>query len=262
MNEIQLPQGRVNAGVVRVGDTVRRPTGPWTPTIHAYLDHLERRGFAGAPRVLGTDEEGREILTFIEGEVPHDADWNPGMPNLWPEHLRGGETLRAAGAMLRALHNASAGFVPIDPVWREHGTPMRPDEIVTHGDVGQHNTVYRDGMAVAFIDWDGAMPNLPILEFGKAAWSFVPLGEDRVNRNGGWPTAEEMVERLVVFCRAYGETRRSVIRWALQHSRQRGVEKLRYWKLNAAEAAEALDVIARDLRWFSEHEDTITRALD
>jgi hypothetical protein len=65
----------MTAGVVRVGDTVRRPAGPWTPAVHALLDHLHQVGFEGAPRALGVDERGREILTFVPGVVA------------WPEHF-------------------------------------------------------------------------------------------------------------------------------------------------------------------------------
>src|SRR5688572_17058037 len=76
MEEIPLEGGNVAAGVVRVGDTVRRPVGEWTPAVHALLRHLERVGFDSAPRVLGIDEKGREILSYCEGvslslEAPH-----------------------------------------------------------------------------------------------------------------------------------------------------------------------------------------------
>ena len=54
--------------VVRVGDTVRRNAGPWTPAVHALLRHLERVGFTGSPRALGMDERGREVLSYLEGE--------------------------------------------------------------------------------------------------------------------------------------------------------------------------------------------------
>ncbi|MGH3171034.1 MAG: hypothetical protein ACRDN0_34865 [Trebonia sp.] len=67
--EIPLPGGNMNGGVVRVGDTVRRPAGPWTPAVHALLAHLHAVGFAGAPRPLGIDEHDREILTFVPGTV-------------------------------------------------------------------------------------------------------------------------------------------------------------------------------------------------
>jgi hypothetical protein len=64
----QVLRGGVNE-VVRVGSTVRRPTGAWTPAVHALLRHLAAKGFAGAPRVHGFDERGREILDFMPGQV-------------------------------------------------------------------------------------------------------------------------------------------------------------------------------------------------
>ena len=62
--ENPLPGGNMSSGVVRVGDTVRRPTGPWTPAVHALLVHLNAVGFCGAPRPLGFDEQGREVLSY------------------------------------------------------------------------------------------------------------------------------------------------------------------------------------------------------
>ena len=65
--EIPLLGGNTST-VVRVGDTVRRNAGPWTPAVHALLRHLERVGFTGAPRALGIDDQGREVLSYLEGE--------------------------------------------------------------------------------------------------------------------------------------------------------------------------------------------------
>ena len=64
--EVVLHGGNTNT-VVRVGDTVRRTAGAWTPTVHALLRHLEATGFDAAPRALGLDAQRREMLTFIEG---------------------------------------------------------------------------------------------------------------------------------------------------------------------------------------------------
>jgi len=66
--EVALPGGHVG-GAVRVGDTVRRPTGPWTPAVHALLDYLYDAGPAGVPRVHGYDDQGREILDFLPGRT-------------------------------------------------------------------------------------------------------------------------------------------------------------------------------------------------
>ena len=57
----------------KVSDTVRRGTGPWTPAVHALIRHLERVGFDGAPRVLGTDERGREFLSYVPGDTAERA---------------------------------------------------------------------------------------------------------------------------------------------------------------------------------------------
>src|ERR687894_794302 len=86
--------------VVRVGDTVRRSTGPWTPAVHALLKHLEEVGFEGAPRVLGFDEQGREVLTYIPGEVPHRAE----------PALETDRALEEAARLLRRYHDAVADF--------------------------------------------------------------------------------------------------------------------------------------------------------
>src|SRR5580658_6414541 len=77
-DEEPLAGGNASAGVVRVGDTVRRPAGPWTAAVHALLEYLHAAGFTGAPRPLGIDERGREVLTF----VPGTAAWPGGFRQL------------------------------------------------------------------------------------------------------------------------------------------------------------------------------------
>src|SRR5262245_66544813 len=68
--EVPLLGGMSMRGVVRVGDTVRRPVNANSDYVHGLLLHLEQRGFEGAPRYLGIDHKGREILSFIEGWAP------------------------------------------------------------------------------------------------------------------------------------------------------------------------------------------------
>ena len=77
MNEAQAAEwhfeeilhGGNTSVVVRVGDTVRRQTGHWTPAVHALLAHLKSVGFSDAPTVMGIDDHCREILPFVTGEV-------------------------------------------------------------------------------------------------------------------------------------------------------------------------------------------------
>src|SRR5215212_1013457 len=100
--------------VVRIGDTVRRSTGPWTPAVHALLRHLEEVGFDGAPRVLGIDEQGREVLTYLFGDVPRRAS---------PEIMTDG-VLVELGRLLRRYHDAVAGFeLPSGVTWHHAEVP-------------------------------------------------------------------------------------------------------------------------------------------
>ncbi|HJX46581.1 MAG TPA: hypothetical protein VJ375_01955, partial [Gaiellaceae bacterium] len=104
--EMPLTGGDVTEGIVRVGNTVRRPRGPWASSVAAYLRHLELVGFDGAPRFLGIDEHGRDILDFVEGAVPSQPvvePWAAGLP-----------VLTGVARLLRRLHEASAAFVPPD----------------------------------------------------------------------------------------------------------------------------------------------------
>jgi hypothetical protein len=74
MNETFLSGGRVTPGVARVGDTVRRSVKPASPFVRLLLAELEARGFDAAPRHLGVDDQGRDVLTYLAGAVPDELD--------------------------------------------------------------------------------------------------------------------------------------------------------------------------------------------
>ncbi|HEY7202345.1 MAG TPA: aminoglycoside phosphotransferase family protein, partial [Candidatus Dormibacteraeota bacterium] len=178
--ESRLAGGFVNE-VVRVGATVRRTAGPWTPAVHALLRHLERAGFAEAPRALGVDDRGREVLGFIEGETP---GWTG-----WPDVLREGDGLAQLGALLRRYHEAVRGFRPPEGArWRN---PLAPavGEVVRHGDFAPFNTVWRGHRLVGVIDWDFAQPGPAISDLAYLAWYAVPLAGDRRVREYGFARA-------------------------------------------------------------------------
>ena len=194
-SEVPLTGGSVNV-VVRVGDTVRRSTGPWTPAVHALLRHLKAVGFGGAPRVLGIDEAGREILTFIKGTPANRP---------WPAELRTDAGLRALAPLLRRYHDAVASFTPLDGAeWRIGRVPLLPGQIVRHGDVGPWNTIWRDGMPVALIDWDLAEPGSPLLDVAQATWLSTPLSGERVWKKAGFTSPPDARARLHAFCAGYG----------------------------------------------------------
>lgn len=186
--EEPLAGGGVNQ-VVRVGETVRRPAGAWTPAVHLLLGHLAAAGFAGAPRAHGLDAEGREVLDFVPGEV----GLYPGAPYVWSD-----ESLYAVGRLLRDYHDATAGFDGRGLTW--YHPPGEPAEVICHGDVAPYNCVFRDGLPVAFIDFDTAHPGPRLADVAYAAYRFVPLSAT------GEPvrTPGEQARRLEIFCDAYG----------------------------------------------------------
>lgn len=191
--EEPLSGGNVSAGVVRVGDTVRRPAGPWTPAVHAFLNHLHSVGFPGAPRPLGLDERGREVLTWIPGVVP----WPDRFDLVEPE-----AQLVRVGRLIRDLHEAARGFTPPpDARWQVLIPPDETElvdggELIVHHDLAPWNLVAGDRWA--FIDWDVAAPGSRLWDLAYAAHGFVPLMADPA-----WQRPDA-ARRLRVLVDAYG----------------------------------------------------------
>jgi phosphotransferase family enzyme len=201
--EIPLVGGDVTEGVVRVGDTVRRPRGPWSGSIACYLRHLEAVGFEEAPRYLGIDAEGRDILAFVAGDVPSQP-----VVEAW---VGTREVLVAVASLLRRLHDASASFVaPPDAVWfgddiqvalPDDVPPEPPGELITHSDVTPQNVVFRNGVPVALIDFDLTRPGTRLRDVVNTAMWWVPLMPVR-DRDPAFASSA-VAQRLAAFADAY-----------------------------------------------------------
>lgn len=159
----RLEGGNVG-GAVRIGQTVRRATGPWTPAVHALLEHLS--GFPCVPRVLGTDERGREVLSFLPGHV---VDVDAAM-------LTDGQIVSVT-RWVRNLHEAARDFTHPGP-WRMHDGVTKDGEIVCHNDVAPYNMCFAGDTLVGVFDWDMSGPSTPLVELGFLAWNAVPLWRD------------------------------------------------------------------------------------
>lgn len=255
-----LSGGRMSGVVMRRGDTVRRPAGEWTPTVHAVLRHLEAVGFDGAPRVIGVEGD-TEIVTFMHGDVPADPDWEPGRGNRLPEYARTDDALVGAARLLAKAHVALEGFDPPLAGFQFHPHPRRAGEVVCHGDVGPWNTVYRDGVPTALIDWDACQPMDPIIELGFAAWGFVPLAPAERLAQSGFDADVDIARRLRRFVDAYGLHDRGAVIPALQKARLIGAERVRFWPIRPADAAAAIELVAADLRWLASVADELADAL-
>lgn len=178
MGEIEIPLsgGRVTAGVVRLGDTVRRPILKDRSHVHALLRHLEGQGFDGAPRLIGMDEQNREILTFLPGDVPDDLG-----------HFCDAQ-ITAAGSLLRRFHDTTVDLALAQD---------RNAEVICHNDWGPPNAVFRDGLPYGIIDFDTIAPGLRLWDLGYSAFTWLDLGDSAYS-------GDEQIRRLSVFAAGYG----------------------------------------------------------
>jgi Phosphotransferase enzyme family len=237
--EVPLSGGRMTSGIVRRGNRLLRPMGPWSPAVHEYLQHLEAAGFCGSPRVLGI-EDGREVLTFVEGDVANDPQWQPGHGHRLPPYARTERALRGAAHLIRKLHQAAEGFWPAITSYRFHPYPPQPGEIVSHGNLGPSNTVYRDGIPVGFIDWAAAQPVDPLADLANAAWTFVPLAPPGQLPEAGFDPLPDLPARLRMSLDAYGLTDRAAILPALRQCQLEESGPLRWFQTISADLARAL----------------------
>jgi aminoglycoside phosphotransferase (APT) family kinase protein len=203
---VEHPLAGGNAGgAVLVDGTVRRVTGPWTPSVHALLRHLERRGFAGAPRARGVDDQGREVLTFLAGATV-------GAARPWPMWVHSEAALSQVGRWLRDYHDAVRDFVPAPgAVWRSSTWRWRPGDVIGHNDAAPYNAVWQcapndEGQLVGFIDWDFAAPCPPIWDLAFVVFSWVPLHARDVVRAEGFTDFAGRPRRLRRLLSAYGWT--------------------------------------------------------
>ncbi|MBC2866849.1 phosphotransferase [Streptomyces mexicanus] len=244
MPESPLPGGFVNA-VVRVGDTVRRPASARTRFVGDLLRLFQARGWSGAPRYLGRDEEGREVLSYLKGHVA----WEP----CQPAAVSSDESLATVARLVREFHDLTAG------------TPLAGDqEVVCHNDLSPKNTVYqlRGGelRPAAFIDWDLAAPGARIHDVAHVCWQYVDLGSSVTD-------VEEVARRLRLIVDSYGLADRqrlvSTILWWQDRCR-RGIE-------SQAAAGDVAMVRLRDAgavrhvraayQWVSDHRGALERSI-
>jgi hypothetical protein len=237
--DVPLSGGRMTSGILRRGDRLLRPMGPWSPAVHEYLRHLEAAGFEGSPRLLGIEGD-QEVLTFIDGDVAMDPHWQPGHGNRLPPYARTEVALLGAAELIHKLHTAASGFQPAITSYRFHPHPPTAGEIISHGDLGPWNTVYRDGMPVAFIDWDSAQPADPLTDLAEAAWTFVPLAPPGQLAEAGFHPVPDLPTRLRIFLDAYGLTDRKAILPALQDCKLNEPAPLRWLQDITPDLARAL----------------------
>lgn len=237
-HEEPLPGGNM-AGAVRVGATVRRAAGPWSPTIQRLLRHLHAHGLTWVPEPLGRDEQGRDSVSHLPGVVPQYP--LPGW--IWDEAV-----LLDAARRLAELHDATAGFETTGARWQ---LPVHePAEVICHNDFAPYNMVFTDGRLTGVIDWDTASPGPRVWDLAYLAYRLVPL-TDPANHDAPATSLRERSHRLMLLCDAYGHDVRPVD--VLEVTVERLEELAAFTQARAEEGNPALrshvDLYRRDARW-------------
>ena len=193
VEEVVLAGGNLTR-VVRVGDTVRRDAGPWTPLVHELLVHVRARGFEYAPKPMGLDDVGREVLSYIPGDTMQGDPWPAWV---WSDSL-----LVEAVHALRDYHAAVSDFRPAEVESRLGCAPLEFDQIVCHNDFAPYNCVFRNGHLVGVFDWDVIWAGRPVWDLAFFIWHWVPLHAPSPELQ--WRTSEECTRRLRLILKEYG----------------------------------------------------------
>ncbi len=194
-----LVGGMMNVGAVfRHGALVERPAPPTARALHAHLRALGEHGFDGAPRPIRLTADGREQLTFVPGDVA--------LPP-FPRWVMSESALRSVGGLLRRLHNA-ARAVTVDPSveWPRSLADPEGGTMLCHNDVCPENVVFRDGRAVALIDFDLAAPGRAVWDVAMTARYWVPM-LDPTSAAVRHPAGLDARARLRILADGYGLSR-------------------------------------------------------
>lgn len=244
--EVQLEGGFIN-NVVLANGRVFRTLPARAEFVHALLRLFERVEWAGAPRFVGLDSNGREVLSYIDGLVP----WQP----VHQPAIRSDESLAAVATLVRQFHDVTADDA-LSGEW----------EVVCHNDLSPKNTVYVAGddypRPIAFLDWDLAAPGKCIHDIAHVCWQYLDLGP-------GIADVSEAARRMRLVCDVYGlsdvmrDDLVSVVLW-WQNRCWRGIE------LGAAAGDEAMqrlcdaripEQIRAAFHWVVHHRGRLERGL-
>jgi hypothetical protein len=261
VNEQRLVGGIANAGgVVRVGAHVLRPSNPHSRSIHAFLSAVHRAGFEGASVPIGIDDDGRERLVFIEGDVPVPP---------YPGWAQSDTALASVAALMWGLHDASREFDARGLTWSNEMADPAGGPIVCHNDVCLENVVFRGGVAVGLLDFDFAAPGRPIYDVAQFARMCVPIDDEINAARLGWRRADRPARlRLIADIYRLDTDGRGELIAILADSIARGGEFVRrrvdagdpnFIKMwNEMGGMERFD---RRRRWWNEHRDDFMSAV-
>ncbi len=233
--------------VIRQGNTVLRHMGTWSPFVHQLLAYLTANQFTESPVFLG-QSEGRERLSFIEGEV--------GNYPLKP-YMQSDAVLIEAAKLLRRFHDLTQNFslsaeaefqLPVSGV----------HEVICHNDFAPYNCVFKEGHLAGIIDFDTAAPGTRLWDIAYAVYRFAPLANDQHCLDCGWQPIPDRARRLRLFCDSYGLAKRADLILTVKAR----LEGLIEYMTRTASNVEHLPIYEQDLRYIEANRELWTAALE
>ena len=229
-----------------------------TEGVHAFWRHLRDNGFTAVPEPLGRDDDGREVLRWIDGDVATPP---------YPDWTRTDRFLVSVATLLRRMHDAGAGFDPSGHSWSDELPDAAGGPAMCHNDLCLENLVARDGEVVAFLDFDFLAPGRPIVDVVSTSRFVVPLRSHP--RRDPWQDDDDVFRRVRLFADAYGlsdedrrcfagaldERRTTGERFVLRRA-HRGEPLFAHWLSEAGTAK-----LAAERDWVAANADLITAAL-
>lgn len=193
----EILKGNEAHPVVKIGDKVHRPIEFWHPAVRDLLDYLQSVDFPYSPKFLGVDDNGREVLSFLNGDSGKEG---------W-KYITNDEGLYRYAKFLRTYHDAVKGYKPSEKLeWANGAKGLQKGQIICHGDFGPWNIVWDiHGNPVGIVDWDLAHPNSPEHDILYALEYSAPFRDDKATiKWHHFGSVPDRKRRIKIFLEAYG----------------------------------------------------------
>lgn len=190
----QVLSGGREGKIVKEMDKVVRPGNAWTPYVHDFLTYMHENGFSNIPKPYGISAEGKEMVSFVEGEVYNDS---------LPDMILTDEVLVDVAKLLRCYHDVGEKYMQRltgEEVWMlpKHS----PQEVMCHGDFAPYNLTFVDGSVHGIIDFDTLHPGPRLWDIAYAVYRWIPFVSptNPDYRND----LDEQIRRIKLFADTYG----------------------------------------------------------
>jgi len=191
--EQELVGGRVGE-IRKSNDTVLRPSGEQTEYIHKFLQFTIEQGCDFVPIPYGVNENKEERISYMPGD-----EYNFPLPAFFLDDAM----IISASKLLLQFHDFSTKYIPT-LTGKEQWLfpPVRPIEVMCHGDFAPYNVTIIDNTAKNIIDFDTLHPGYRMWDIAYAIYRWVPFTTDRYS--GAEINLHEQIRRTKLFLNTYG----------------------------------------------------------